>query len=66
MKRQSIAEQTLSKQRKGIVERIQYLQTEIDKLGAEQNALVFLDEQLHTEIEAFKAARVKASELRKP
>ncbi len=65
MKRQSIAEQTLAKQIKNIVEQIADLNYEAEKLGVRIFTLTRMQEDMEAEIETLRQARLTASESRK-
>ncbi len=65
MNRQSIAEQTLAKQIKNIVEQIADLNSEAEKLGVRILTLTNMQEDMEAEIETLRQARLTASESRK-
>ena len=65
MKRQSIAEQTLTKQVKNIVEQIADLNYEAEKLGVRILTLTNMQEDMEAEIETLRRDRLTTSESRK-
>lgn len=66
MKRQSKAEETLNRQVKKIDAEIEKLQFGVNTMQDRISGMKYVREQLESEIDQLKSARIKASQSRKP